>query len=312
MSFSYRTSGRLRLLAAMSAMMLAGSVGAAFGQTANAKGKISRNFYRIPYGNTQSVRMNFDYVDHGNTPAGDTGSMDMRDQGTTPLTIVAAAAGTVTAVNDTRAGCGCHSAYGPCANSITIQHANNERTLYLHIAQNSATNRGIVVGSVVTQGQAIATEGDIGWTCGNDRAPVGSTCSGGVPAGATNCGRHLHWNIQRITTGERVNPMTCGISNNIYVDDTTYTANACNTAANACTTNQTLSSNLDLNGFGGFRVFQASDTILVNASSFRIRNFGSMVMHAGKKVTLKPGFLADSTGYFRAEIGNCNTTAPNP
>ncbi len=285
------------------------SVRSSEAQTANAKGKISRNMYRIPYGNTVSVTMNQDYIDHGNTPAGDTGSMDLVGPGTPA--ILAAAAGTVIAVNDNLNGCGCNAAYGPCANVIQIQHANDEVSTYLHIAQNSATNNNIFLNTVVTQGQQIGVEGDVGWTCGGGSAPRTSPgCNSPVnivPPGTTNCGPHLHWNVVRAATGERVNPMTCAISNNIYVDGAGYTAAACTTAG--CPTDNSVSS-LTLNAFGEWRVFQADDQ--VTASTVTVTNFGSLVLHAGNSVRMTPGFLADAGGYVRAEIGACNTTAFAP
>jgi len=293
----------LSLSVAMAA--LAGQV-PALAQTANAKGKISRNMYRIPYGNTVAVTMSQDYIDHGNTPAGDTGSMDMSGAGTPA--IVAAAAGTVIGVNDTRNGCGCNSAYGPCANSIQIQHANGEVSTYLHIAQNSATNNGIALNTVVNQGQQIAVEGDVGWTCGGGSNPRYSACIGPppIPPGTGNCGPHLHWNVVR-ASGERVNPMTCGIGNNIYVDNGGYTAAACDNTT--CPTDSAVV-NLTLNAFGEWRVFQADNQ--VTASTVTVTNFGSLVLHAGNSVRMTPGFLADAGGYVRAEIGACNTTAFAP
>ena len=279
-----------------------------FAQTANAKGKISRNFYRIPYGNTVFVTMSQDYIDHGTTPAGDTGSMDMSGAGTPA--ILAAAAGTVLFVNDTLNGCGCNQAYSPCANSVQIQHANDEVSTYLHIALNSAIANGITLNppTVVTQGQQIGVEGDVGWTCGSGRAANTSPgCNppvNTVPVGAGACGPHLHWNVVR-PNGERVNPMTCGISNSIYVDDAGYIAAACDNTT--CDTD-TAVSNLTLNAFGEWRVFQADDQ--VTASTVTVTNFGSLVLHAGNSVRMTPGFLADAGGYVRAEIGNCNTTAP--
>ena len=290
-----------------SAVLACSGAGIAHAQTSNAKGKISRNMYRIPYGNGRLVTMTHDYVDHGNTPAGDTGSMDMADQIAPYAPILAAAAGTVINVRDNLNGCGCNSAYGQCGNLVQIQHANGEVSSYLHIAQNSATSRGIAEDVVVTQGQQIGVEGDVGWTCGNGSDPRTSSCVLSVPPGTGDCGPHLHWNVVRQTTGERVNPMTCAISNNIYVNDITYLAADCSTAE--CPTDRTFGATA-YNGFGVFRVFQADNNI--NASAFSVTNYASVVFHAGNKVRLTPGFHATEPGYFRAEIGPCNTTAATP
>lgn len=281
----------------------------AIAQTANARGEISRNVYRIPYGDGSTVTMSQDYIDHGSTPAGDTGSMDMFAAGNPA--IVAAAAGTVIAVNDALNGCGCSAAYGQCANTVQIQHASGEVSTYLHIAQNSATNLGITVGTIVAQGQQIAVQGDVGWTCGSGRLPTTSpTCTtpvNSVPPGATRCGPHLHWNVVRATTGERVNPMTCGISNNIYVDNGVNTAAPCD--GSTCPVNATAFAIL-LDAFGEWNVFQASNQI--TASIVKVSNFGSVVLHAGNSVRMLPGFHVDAGGYGRAEIGACNGTAVAP
>lgn len=290
-----------------SAILAGSGAGVAHAQTSNGKGKISRNFYRIPYGNARSVKMLQDYVDHGNTPAGDTGSMDLGDLTGGDAPIVAAAAGTVINVRDNLNGCGCNSAYGPCGNVVQIQHANGEVSTYVHIAQNSATSRGIANNVVVTQGQAIGVEGDVGWTCGGGSNPRTSSCVPVVPPNTGNCFPHLHWNVVRQSTGERVNPMTCGISNNIYVDNATYSTANCSTAG--CPTDRTFGATA-YNGFGVFRVFQADNNI--NASAFSVTNYASVVFHAGNKVRLTPGFHATGPGYFRAEIGPCNTTAATP
>jgi len=299
----------LRSIAIASTLSIAGLVNTAHAQTANARGALSRNFYRIPYGDGNTVTMSQDYIDHGSTPAGDTGSMDMFAPGNPA--IVAAAGGTVIAVNDTLNGCGCHMAYGSCANTVQIQHANGEVSSYLHIAQNSATNLGIVVGSVVTQGQQIAVQGDVGWTCGNGRLPTTSPTCGTpvntVPSGATRCGPHLHWNVVRTTTGDRVNPITCGISNNIYVDNGTNTAAACDPTT--CPTDAAASAIL-LDAFGEWNVIQADNQII--ADIVTVRNFGSIVLHAGNRVRMFPGFHIESGGYARAEIGGCNATAVAP
>src|SRR6185503_6251969 len=98
------------------------------------------------------------YVDHGNSPAGDTGPMDMVDEDGPAPQIVAAAAGTVIAVNDTRNECGCDAAYGPCPNIVRILHANGEVSQYLHIQQGSATALGIANNVVVSAGQPIGIE----------------------------------------------------------------------------------------------------------------------------------------------------------
>ena len=267
---------------------------------ADANGKLSKNFYRIPYSNGNEVRITRDYVDHGNSPVGNVGPMDMFDLDGQGSRIVAAADGEVIMVNDSLTECGCHKNYGGCANGIRIRHANGELSRYLHIRGNSAQ---VSVGDCVVQGQVIATEGDVGWTCGSGRKPSSGSCVNSVPDGATRCARHLHWDVIREASDEFVNPMTCNISGNIYKDGGEYTAGSC--ATDACDKNVDVPT-LVLVNVGSWRVYQASDT--VEAQKFSIFNRGAAVFHAGFSVRLSPGFVVGPGGYFRAEIGPCNTT----
>lgn len=279
-------------------------------QPANAQGKISRNFYRIPYADGLQVLMGRDYVDHGNTPAGDVGPMDMSgESGGPPFYLVAAADGEVIFVEDSRSDCGCDSQYGACANSVRIRHANGEMAAYVHLQQNSATNAGMAPGVLVSQGDVIGIEGDVGWTCGDGRAPTAGTCLSSVPTGAGNCAPHLHWLVWRESTSERVNPMTCGIANNIYVDDQMYTAAACDPPT-YCLGSQNISGQT-YDGFGSFHVVQTYESI--TADTLVVQNYASVVLHAADSVRLLPGFRAgEGNSYFRAEIGPCDTTAFAP
>lgn len=267
----------------------------------NINGKISRNFYRIPYGNTAPVNMVNDYVTHN-------GAMDMRGTAVAAPFVVAGAAGMVTSMADGRNECGCNlNTFGPCPNFVTLRHANGEISQYLHMAQNSIFNLGINVGDNVVVGQALGIEGDVGFTCGSESPPRTGSCATTIPPGTGNCFRHLHWVVWREATGERVQPLTCGIDNNIYEDNGSYTAGACSSAG--CPTFDTISATT-LSGFGTFRVWQADDT--VTASTLVTQNSASAVLHAGERVRLTPGFRARAGSYFRGEIGTCNFTAFAP
>jgi hypothetical protein len=275
-------------------------------QSANAKGKISKNFYRIPYANGGSLKMNRDYVDHGNTPAGNIGPMDIGGVGPLPI-IVAAADGQIIAVRDTNSECGCDPAYGNCANSIRIRHANGEISNYVHIQQGSAALFGItpaVLPLQVSQGDPIAIEGDVGFTCGDDRDATAGGCVKDVPPNASKCGRHLHFEVRRESTNEFMNPLICGIPGNIFKDNESYTAAACNSAG--CPADLTIPP-FPFIGFGIFGVFQADNSI--TAIGILVQNFASVVLRAGEKITLQPGFHAKANSYFRAEIGFCDQTA---
>ncbi len=295
-----------------------------------AKGKISKNVYRIPYGNGEDTKMLQDYIDHGNTPAGNTGPMDMRDQDGSPPFLVAAADGVVSALDDSFNDCGCSGLF--CANFIEITHANGEISQYVHIAQNSATNAGMFCGKIVSAGEVIGVEGDVGFTCGSESAPRTGTCVMSIPqvcnqtgnacttdadcddgtcGDAGNCFRHLHWQVFRESPGEFVNPFTCGIPGNIYVDDTIYTAAACDSST--CVDVQNVPPGI-FSGLGTFKVIQANDLITVDTFlfPFTVQDSASVVFHSGGKIKLLPGFAVQPSGHFRAEIGPCNTTASSP
>jgi hypothetical protein len=252
------------------------------------------------------VRITNDYVTHGASPSGILGQIDMIGISGPPYTLVAAADGEVIAVNDSRDDCGCDSAYGPCANAIRIMHANGEMARYLHIRKNSAM---VTVGQMVQEGDPIAIEGDVGFTCGSGRDPVADICLASVPPGAGRCGPHLHWDVRRDSTGELLNPMICGIQGGVLVDGDEYFGNPCGTLS-ACLGVQ-IRSNEVHNGFGTFLVVQSEQS--VTASTVTVSNFASLVYRAQDRIRLLPGFQAGAgNSYFRGEIGACNVTAPSP
>lgn len=275
------------------------------------KGRISRNFYRVPYldeGFPASVGAN-DYWGHG-------GSFDMNGGGPSPL-IVAPADGVVCYIREDLNDCGCNDAFGGCGNVIMVAHDFGEFSAHLHIAQWSASEFDIQVGDAVHAGDVIAREGDVGRTCGNTSAPRIGTCVTTLPAGTTNCGRHNHWNIRReVDAGgpnrymELLQPMTCEVAGNLYAANSNYLPSACDSNT-SCTPTAVSLSATTLDGFGVSRVVQSADRI--SATTVIIRNRASAVFHAPNSVRLQPGFEAGAgDAYFRAEIGACNQTAPGP
>ena len=290
-------------------------------------GKISRNVYRSPYAGATQFSMIVDYVDHG-------GSMDSRAVtrvctgdvntacfsdfgcvsvgGTCEYVLVAPADGIVCTIIEHFDDCGSSQQFGSFGNAITILHANGEASRHLHLKQWSVSQFGVTPGMFVTAGQPIAIEGDVGRSaggqqqnCGTDGPPRVGTCLEEVPPGATNCYRHNHWNVIRYTTGELLQPLTCGIANNIYQSGTPYTAADCGTSGSYPTT-ATESSGL-YSGFGTFKVVQAHNT--VTAAAITVQNKASVVYRAGSNVRLQPGFQAKAGGYFRAESAPPDVTA---
>lgn len=259
---------------------------------------LSINWYRIPYADGTSITVTRDFIDHGNTPAGNTGPMDIVASQANAV-IVAAADGVVRVIQESRTECGCNAAYGGCANSIQIEHANGEWTRYLHIQANSATNAGIVVGSVVSRGDPIGLEGDVGWTCGNGRNANSGACVASVPAGAGKCGRHLHFEVRRGQNGPFVNPKFCtgdvASDFHIFEDNATYTANECGSACDGSVSFPLTESNT-------MKVYAVSGNL---TSVVDVQSSASIEYQATGSITLNPGFNATTGAYFRAAIASC-------
>ena len=295
----------------LSTLLIAAPV--ALGQpTDNSKGKLSRNFYRIPYADGEEVLMGAnDYFHHK-------GQMDMFALSDFAYH-VAAADGVVIAADDSLDDCGCTQdsshAIAPCANKIKIRHAFGEVSSYGHLKQFSmadafgVSDASEIVGMAVTQGQIIGVEGDVGRTCGNEKdGPRWGTCITEDEAeDLGDCGKHTHWWVRRESTDEFVQPMTYNIHWNVYVAGLIYEANQPDSFF--CIQSAQSLPATTLNGFGNSHVYQNVDSITAN--SFEVKNLAAAVFHAANNIYLLPGFKAGAgNSYFRAEIGECNTTAP--
>jgi len=295
-------------------------------------GAISRNIYRVPYaGNSMSVTGAGDYFDHG-------GSMDIRNAsrvctgnigvactsnstcsnaglGTCEYVMVAPAPGRVCTVLEHLDDCGSGGGYGLFGNVVVILHANGEASRFLHVKQWSPSQFGIDVGDFVNAGQPIGIDGDVGRSqggqasaCGPDGPPRYGTCLTAVASGSGNCFRHSHWNIIRYTTGEPLNPFTCGIAGNRYQSGQSYAPVACGTTPQNYA-NSSGFAGINYNGLGSTAIVQRTSSI--TASTVTVQNQGSLVYHAGNSVRLTPGFAARAGAYFRAEVGTVpDITAP--
>lgn len=275
-----------------------------------AKGKISRNMYRAPYADgTWYTHSTSDYFGHG-------GSFDTFSIPSGGV-LVAPADGVICLAVDHLNDCGCTAdsshAIGGCGNQIALAHANGEMSAFLHVQQFSirnafgVSNPADLIGMPVAAGQMIALEGDVGRTCGNTSGPRWGTCiSQAQAAGLGNCGSHAHWNIRRMSTGELLQPMTCDVLR--YLPLVNYQAHVCSGSI-LCQPAATYNGNL-YNNYGETAIFQHSGAVTVDA--FVVENLASVVMRSESRVRLRPGFRAGGDGYFRAEIGNCNQTAPTP
>jgi hypothetical protein len=154
--------------------------------------------YRLPYASGVEVTITNDHTDHS-TPVAEMFDMRATDSG---QTIVAAAPGWIREIEDTKDSSSATNNYvwiehpldycqppggittgpptGECRTCAAGVGKCNEWTLYAHMLQNSVASRDHNVGDWVEEGEAIATEGDVGFTpCGGSTSP--------------QCGRHLHF-----------------------------------------------------------------------------------------------------------------------
>jgi len=152
----------------------------------------SLGIYRLPYADGATVWITQDSVQHG-------GPIDMDSH--TSSAVAAAMSGWVVGFHDEHSECCCNSSCSNCTNWIKLSHPSGEFTRYLHIAQNSVT---VMVGQWVEAGTVIATQSDVGNSCGNDRPETGC----GNPPGTTKCGIHVHFEV-RSSTGAYLKPRIC-------------------------------------------------------------------------------------------------------
>ena len=150
----------LRSLALLCAgLVIVATAGGALAQT-GLPAAASDGLYRLPFADGTHVKVFDDFNTH--RPRG---RVDLYAvEGTAPYKVVAAADGTVMAIQDGydeqqsgRAAALCHNNY------VWIAHANGEWTNYSHVAHNSATGKaGLKVGDKVKAGQYIGDEDAIG------------------------------------------------------------------------------------------------------------------------------------------------------
>lgn len=252
----------------------------------------SRGFYRIPYEDGLSVGNSRDHLTHGPVQV----RLDLvGDTTRQPNQVVAAAAGTIMAIQDTNTttctGPGC-SAFN---NYVWIAHANGEWTKYTHFQTGTVrtappNGAGLQVGQNVAAGTYLGDEDDVG-------------SAGGI---------HLHFEVAVPTNnvtpfqvsggfvnGYNLIPLFCDIPGGIWWDGDTYTANPCQ--AGGCDVNINLTSQTKRTT----TAYLASDTIDSNGASYVMDDFSSVTLRAGNKIVLRPGFHAKRNSVLHAAIQPC-------
>jgi len=126
--------------------------------------KASKGYYRVPYADGTSVRINRDHNSH--TPRG---RYDMVGTGGGPYKIVAAAPGKIMAIEDDFSERQDSDTADQCNNNyVWIAHPNGEWTKYSHMVKGSTTGKaGLKVGESVKAGQYLGDEGDVGCASGD-------------------------------------------------------------------------------------------------------------------------------------------------
>jgi murein DD-endopeptidase MepM/ murein hydrolase activator NlpD len=176
--------------------------------------------YRIPYENGTSVKVWQDHLTHAGGNQIDMAGVSDRP----PYRVVAARPGVVQFIADTHSE-NCSSATGCFNNYVWLKHEpGNEWSKYSHLATGTVTGAaGLSVGSVVSAGQYLGDEGNVGMAVG------------------TNDGRHLHFEVvvpddpaSATPSGFAGDfpytlkiPRFCGVPKGIVVKDSIYSASAC-------------------------------------------------------------------------------------
>ena len=200
------------------------------GQPAGSLGPTSSGVYRIPYSDGAEVKVSFDYFTH----APEQGKIDMHAKSRSAPAIVAAAAGTIRIIQDSRSKWQhpwdeLHK--GPCMNNfVWIEHDNGEWSKYSHMQQWSTTKRaGLSVGDRVDEGDLLGYE---------ERSAVRDrrTCISRSPSRASTLRNRSIPHTRTSTSTPRAaafsqtpsnrnrNPRICGIETVTFQDGESYTA----------------------------------------------------------------------------------------
>jgi hypothetical protein len=185
--------------------------------------KLSKNVYRFPYADGNRVHVSRDFNDH-NPP----GKLDMSGRGGGPYRIVAAAAGTIRFIQDSRSKQqhperwlrnmrACNNNY------VWIEHANGEWSKYSHMQQYTTSGKaGLRVGDKVAAGRYLGDEGKVGcaWPAHLHfeivRPPDGWKPAIGDPASGE---------LEGWTKSQARNPVIAGVPGKTLKDGENYAVN---------------------------------------------------------------------------------------
>lgn len=211
---------------------------------------ISRCVYRVPYdvdvdAGEFVLTHSVNFLQLGHNGVDIFGQPDIPNGGSTdpPIgyPVVAGRAGVVRRVTDSNTECCRNSGCATCINRVSIQHNDDEFTVYFHIAPDTAQ---VVEGQAVNMGDIIAFEGDTGSVCANAQGTNNRPSTGCAAAGVTQqqaqarcpfCSVHLHFSAfygyDGVTTGDaltgaafkgQVIPIICNVDNSLFEPSEIY------------------------------------------------------------------------------------------
>lgn len=290
---------------------------------------VTKGRYRLPYADGTQVRANNDHRNHPATR----NRMDLGGRGGGPYTIVAAADGWLRIIEDDNtlwcpdvdagdpdpcdgvANCcerddaSCNS--GCRNNFVWIEHPNGEWSKYSHMRTGSVAGNGHALNDFVQAGEALGTEGQVGFAGGPHlhfevAVPIDGIDSidsaGFLVADAdpdTGAFDDTDNDPNDYNRQNRVIAFCTGGSSGIWLAGTQVAAADC---AQACV--GVLSPNA---AAAAGSVTHGQANLVTPTANFRVNAGAGRAVLAQTRVTLPPGFVVQENGFFAASIGACDS-----
>lgn len=264
---------------------------------------LSHGIYRIGYEDGQAMVCTQDHLTH--TPPL---KLDLVSSGFGPNAmhkIWASADGRIREIIDANQNCCNSDGCSACNNYVRLEHTNGEWTKYTHFRTNTVTDpdtANLSIGMCVSSGTFLGYEGDVGHTSGSgSQNRVQQDCSGVEADTTKKCGIHLHFEVRMNGPNSKLRlPLFCEVPGFYMVKNQAYTAGTC--GANQCSSYVAIDTTVY--SADDIKVIQTADSI--RADTVSVEGTASVAYFAGKKILLKPGFVAKTNAYFHAMINECD------